>query len=306
MRTRYITVVVVLVTLAVAAVVVYAGSLDSSAAPGATSSYTLTDIYNRLDAGTAGSQSTFAEPSSGPTAGTMHTLNDIMGKAPAQDNTNGATAADVASGKTAWGLTLGAWGVIAGTGTIATYAASVPKTGQTNCYDVLSNAQETCAAEHNGQDAYEDKGVSWPNLRFIDDGGATGVVTDTLTGLIWLKDASCADLAGTDTSGRGTWATALSAANSLANGTCSLSDSSSAGDWRLPNVRELHSLIDFSQSSPALPSGYFTDVKPNYYWSSTTFASVTTIAWYVYTVYGSVNGGATTNNNYVWPVRGGQ
>jgi len=66
MRTRYITVVVVLVTLAVAAVVVYAGSLDSSAAPGATSSYTLTDIYNRLDVGTAGSQSTFTPP---PAAG---------------------------------------------------------------------------------------------------------------------------------------------------------------------------------------------------------------------------------------------
>jgi len=257
MRTRYITV-VVLVTLAVAAVVVYAGSLDSTGAPGAAGGqmYTLEQIYNRINDGTAATKmTTFTEPSSGPTAGTGKTLDEIYA--------------------------------------LVGERAQVPKTGQTT-------------SSATGDDGDLEKGVSWPNPRFIDDGGATGVVTDTLTGLIWLKDASCADLAGTDTSGRGTWATALSAANSLANGTCSLSDSSSAGDWRLPNVRELHSLIDFSQSSPALPSGYFTDVKPNYYWSSTTFASVTTIAWYVYTVYGSVNGGATTNNNYVWPVRGGQ
>ncbi len=314
MRTRYITV-VVLVTLAVAAVVVYAGSLDSTGAPGATSSYTLEDIYDRLDVGTAGSQSTFTEPGSGP-GSTMHTLNDIMGKAPAQDNTNGATAADVASGKTAWGLTLGAWGVIAGTGTIATYAASVPKTGQTNCYDVLSNAQETCAAEHNGQDAYEDKGVSWPNLRFIDDGGATGVVTDTLTGLIWLKNANCPN-------GGKSWSDALTFANPLfdgwtgdgSGGDCGLSDNSAAGQWRLPNVREMQSLVHYGVYNPAVPNtagtgkwtgNPFTGVQSNFYWSSTTCAPNAPRAWRVPLFDGYVYSGNKASTYYVWPVRGGQ
>jgi hypothetical protein len=115
MRSRSILLVVVLVALAVVTVV-YAGSLDSSAAPDATSSYTLEDIYDRLDVGTAGSQSTFTEPSSGPTAGTMHTLNEIMGKSPAADNANGATTAQVLTGKTFWGLrTDGTWGTQTGT-----------------------------------------------------------------------------------------------------------------------------------------------------------------------------------------------
>ena len=92
------------------------GGLDSSASPALTSSYTLNDIYNRLSAGTSGSQSTFTEPASGPTTTTMHTLNDIMVAAPAADAANAATAENCASGKTFWGLgTGGAWGQQTGT-----------------------------------------------------------------------------------------------------------------------------------------------------------------------------------------------
>ncbi|UCE17667.1 MAG: DUF1566 domain-containing protein [Gemmatimonadota bacterium] len=93
----------------------YAGDTDPTNPPGATSSYTLEDIYNRLNDGTAGSQSTFTEPTAGPVTSTMHTLNEIMGKAPAMDNSNGATASEVLSGKTFWGLTSGEWGPKTGT-----------------------------------------------------------------------------------------------------------------------------------------------------------------------------------------------
>ena len=92
-----------------------AGDLDSPSAPDATGFYTLEDVYNRLDDGTAGSQSTFTEPTLGPTAGTMHTINEIMGKAPGKDDTDGAGAAHVLSGKTFWGLLTGGWGILAGT-----------------------------------------------------------------------------------------------------------------------------------------------------------------------------------------------
>lgn len=170
------------------------------------------------------------------------------------------------------------------------------KTGQTT----------SCAT---GDDGDLGKGVTWPNPRFIDDGGATGVVTDTLTGLIWLKNANCAG-AMKD------WATALSYSNALydgctncfgTSGDCGLSDGSTAGQWRLPNVRELHSLIDFSRYGPALPSGYpFTGVQPNYYWSSTTNAGYTTYVWIVYLPDGDLHHAYTTAPLYVWPVRGGQ
>jgi hypothetical protein len=135
------------------------------------------------------------------------------------------------------------------------------------------------------------------------------VVTDTLTGLIWLKNANCTTFFSGDSTGQNnrTWADALTAANSLANSYCGLSDSSSAGNWRLPNVRELFSLIDFSQYNPALPSGHpFDGVQLSYYWSSTTYAANTVSAWGVGLNDGYVITFGKTGDVYVWPVRGGQ
>jgi hypothetical protein len=57
------------------------GNPDPTGDPASTSSYTLEDIYNRLDTGAPGTPSVFTEPTSGPGTGTMHTLNEIMGKA---------------------------------------------------------------------------------------------------------------------------------------------------------------------------------------------------------------------------------
>ena len=80
------------------------GTLDSTAPPNAALSFTLEDIYQRLDAGTAGSQSVFTEPSVGTGTATMHTLNEIMAEAPLADNSDGAMDNQVLAGKTYWGL----------------------------------------------------------------------------------------------------------------------------------------------------------------------------------------------------------
>ena len=81
-----------------------------------------------------------------------------------------------------------------------------------------------------------------------------------------------------------TWAEALSDANGLQAGYGGLTDGSKAGDWRLPNLRELQSLISYAFNSPALPNtlgtGKWTEgnpflhVIPDYYWSSSTFATL--------------------------------
>ena len=256
-----------------------AGSLEPPGPPESTFSYSLEDIYNRLDTGAAGTQSTFAEPATGPGTGTMHTLNEIMDIAPAVDDANGATPADVLADKTSWGLTSGQWGQITGT-----LYAPVPKTGQTT-------------PEAAGDDGDLQMGVAWPTPRFITS--TTGIVTDTLTGLIWLKNANCF--------GGLTWAQALTDANTLNSGECGLSDGSVEGDWRLPNVRELQSLIDYGRYTPALPSGHpFTGVQSIFYWSSTSFADGVSSAWCVALPYGHVLAYDKTDTYYVWPVRGGQ
>jgi hypothetical protein len=161
------------------------------------------------------------------------------------------------------------------------YPARVEKTGQRTSYAT-------------GDDGDLQKGVSWPDPRFTDNGN--GTVTDNMTGLIWLKDAN--------RFGTKSWATALSECNTLADDGVDLTDGSSAGDWRLPNVKELISLIDYDRYNPPLPSGHpFINVLSSDYWSATTYADDTTGALRlnmgnVYVRYNNKQYGY-----YVWPVR---
>ncbi|MDM8518485.1 hypothetical protein QUF64_00450 [Anaerolineales bacterium HSG6] len=46
------------------------------------------------------------------------------------------------------------------------------------------------------------------------------------------------------------WGEGLKWSNALADGDCGLTDSSSAGDWRLPNRFELESLVHLGYSYP--------------------------------------------------------
>ena len=181
--------------------------------------------------------------------------------------------------------------------------APVEKTGQTTCYD--ENGQLVTDCLGTGQDGEYQEGIPWPAPRFSENGD--GTVTDNLTGLIWLHNGNCTVFFSGDTTGINdrSWNNALIAANFLANGYCGLSDGSSAGDWRLPNVRELQSLIDYGRYNFSLPTGFpFTNVKA-LYWTSTTYAPTTYFAWYVSIYDGSVQIYNKAMNNPVWPVRGG-
>jgi hypothetical protein len=171
--------------------------------------------------------------------------------------------------------------------------APVPKTGQTGCSDVNGTAID-CAGT--GQDGEFQKGVT-VSPRFTDN--ADGTVTDNLTGLIWLKNTSCF--------GAQSWTTALSDATTLASGACGLTDGSAVGDWRMPNIKELQSLIDYGQGALMLPVGHpFSGVQSAVYWSSTTHVGFLQIAWVVHLGGGFVNGANKVNAFYAWPVRGGQ
>ena len=140
-----------------------------------------------------------------------------------------------------------------------------------------------------------------PNSRFTDN--KDGTVTDNLTKLLWLKNPNCF--------GMRDWQSAILAAKSLEEGGCGpdpdliLSDGSSSGDWRLPTMKELCTLIDFSRREPALPNGHmFSDAPSGYHWSATTLDNHPELAWIVYfesgtTCYENVKNRA----DYIWPVR---
>ena len=172
------------------------------------------------------------------------------------------------------------------------YPAPIEKTWQTFCYNDYD-------------DGWMQKGVAWPDPRFTDNGD--GSVTDNLTGLVWLQDANCGDVQASD------WWNALNNAYFLhgQNGTCGLWDGSYSGDWRMPNVKELQSLIDYGsrvpQEEPALPEGNpFVDVSNAAYWTSTTYRVNAGYALIVDIGTGVIDYRDKTYLGYVWPVRGGQ
>ena len=181
--------------------------------------------------------------------------------------------------------------------------ASVPQSGQLTSYAL-------------GDDGALQEGVALPSPRFTDNGN--GSVTDNLTGLIWLKDARCGNNAQT-------WQGALNFVATINAGTQDCGDTSNQGthqtDWRLPNVRELQSLVDYGTFNPALPKDFqaypgsglpFLNFQASYYWSSSTHASNPLNAWIVDFLFGFVGDGGSqagrfvkTDTNNVIAVRGG-
>ncbi len=239
-------------------------------------------------------------PSAGPTdpGSQMYTLEQIYTRLTGGgDATKMATFTEPSSGPGSTMHTLDELYALA-------LPASVPKTGQITSYTT-------------GDDGALQKGVAWPNPRFTDH--SNGTVTDNLTGLIWLKNANCAN-ATRD------WATALTDVASLNSGgtmnTNNCGDTSNSGshqtDWRLPNVREIQSLVHYGFLNPAVPNTVgtgqwtegnpFTGVQSDVYWSSTTYAIAgnPVYAWDVFLWGGQVGLDEKPYTHYVWPVRGGQ
>lgn len=76
--------------------------------------------------------------------------------------------------------------------------------------------------------------------------------------------------------------------------------------WRLPSIVELASLIDPTQSFPALPLGHpFTIVLTTQYWSATTDARNSSNAWWFQPADGRLGTLPKSSPSLVWCVRGG-
>ena len=117
-------------------------------------------------------------------------------------------------------------------------------------------------------------------------------VEDNRTGLIWTRDAGLSPRLQS-------WDEALDYVKSInSQGYCG------SRKWRLPNIRELDSLVDVFRHSPALPMGHpFINVQ-DAYWSSTTSVFESRYAWVLYFQDGVVGVGFKAGLDFsVWPVR---
>ena len=145
-----------------------------------------------------------------------------------------------------------------------------------------------------------------PDSFYIDHGD--GTVSDTRTVLMW--DQCYRGQVGSACSGDAIstyqWAAALGVAVSA-----NIANYKGYNDWRLPNVKELRSLVEQCRSSPAINDKFFPASLGEDFWSSSPSASFSGNAWYVsFTAVNYYGSNVTDGNGHyskrVRLVRGGQ
>ncbi len=116
----------------------------------------------------------------------------------------------------------------------------------------------------------------------------SSIVIDSVTSLQWQDDTSPYAM---------TWQNAISHCENLSLG--------GYGDWRLPNINELESIVERTKTNPAIVNG-FVNTSSKYYWSSTTLTDYSHNAWIVNFNYGYENYRPKDSSLYVRCVRAGK
>jgi len=117
---------------------------------------------------------------------------------------------------------------------------------------------------------------------------ANGIVTDSTTGLVWQDDAVDSQMS---------WQSAITHCEALSLG--------GHEDWRLPNIKELTSLVDDTKYGPSI-NDIFESKVSSFYWSSTTNADNSANAWYVLFRRGGRHHSTKDYGYYVRCVRAGE
>ncbi len=182
----------------------------------------------------------------------------------------------------------------------------LPATGQTVCWDA-SGAGGTDAdcdkVSYPGQDGYYQVGCPTEGRFKTHDEDSSipaSTVLDTCTGLMWTQDPVDVNGDGrTDQADVTDWSDALGACDTLQVG--------GYDDWRLPNVRELLSIVDYGRSDPAIDPVFHAPVvlaETGYYWSSTSHKKEPAKAWNVRISDGHCTGNDTGDTkSSLWFVR---
>ncbi len=154
--------------------------------------------------------------------------------------------------------------------------------------------QAACSAANPNANMIE----STPTSAFTIHGN--GTVTHALTGLMWkqcvqgLSGAGCANGSATTM----TWSAALTA--SVTDHTAGYSD------WRLPNKKELNSIVELCGWDPSINLNVFPATPAAYFWSSSSYSSYVPYAWEISFKYGVELGKIKSTAVNVRLVRGGQ
>jgi hypothetical protein len=137
-----------------------------------------------------------------------------------------------------------------------------------------------------------------PDSRFSNNDD--GTVTDIRTGLVWKRCSEGQAWDGTTCAGTAstyTWQTALQAGAASAY--------AGKSDWRLPNIKELDSIVERQCYSPAINSTIFPNTPASVFWSGSPYAG-SYYAWLVHFYYGYDSYDYRSDSFYVRLVRGGQ
>lgn len=113
-----------------------------------------------------------------------------------------------------------------------------------------------------------------PNPIYLAPGD--GTVTDTRTALMWKQCSEGQTWTGSGCNGAATvfaWSVALGAGVGV--------DFAGSNEWRLPNIRELESLIEGCQENPAINGEIFPGSPTGNFWSSSPDMSLPGSSWYV-------------------------
>lgn len=131
--------------------------------------------------------------------------------------------------------------------------------------------------------------------RFIIKGeGLNRITIDRATGLMWAADGNGE---GCNLGNTIEWVWAVSHCRTL--------NLAGFDDWRLPNINELFSIVNFARISPAIYTAFFPNTVSGHYWSSTTYMNVTINAWHTNFNTGELSLSLKTESKYLRCVRGG-
>jgi hypothetical protein len=164
-----------------------------------------------------------------------------------------------------------------------TTTATLTIGGVSGAFDVTTEVGSgACTAGNPNANVIE----TTPTSSFIDHGN--GTVTHNLTGLMWKQAVQ----------GPIDWSTALAAA--------AADTTAGHSDWRLPNKKELESIVEHCGYSPSINQTLFPSTPAIIFWSGSSYVPNPSLAWGVLFFAGSSTTLDKTNTRYVRLVRDGQ